>query len=168
VTSAFGALAETIGDAGICVPGDPRGPAYQQAFVDACVALLTDDGRWQEMSARALARTWPDYTWPSIAEGWEAICRTALGDEPPVIARIATHLAAGRTGLAHRMLDREAPPQGMADTWEALRAFITAREGHAEPLPPEGLRRLALQFPSLRRNRLLDAADAPATASSAA
>jgi glycosyltransferase involved in cell wall biosynthesis/Tfp pilus assembly protein PilF len=168
VTSAFGALAETVGDAGICVPGDPRSAEYQQAFVDACVELLTDDERWQGLSARALARTWTGYTWPSIAEGWEALCRAALVDEPPVLARIATHLASGRTGLACRMLDREAPPRGMGDAWEALRAFVTAREGAGPPVPPEGLRRLALRFPSLRRNRLLDASSAPDTESSAA
>jgi glycosyltransferase involved in cell wall biosynthesis len=167
VTSAFGALAETIGDAGICVQGDPRGAAYQQAFVDACVELLTDDERWQDMSARALARTWPDYTWPSIAEEWDALCRTALGDEPPVLARIAAHLASGRTGLARRMLDRESPPQGMADAWEALRAFIAAREGVGAPMPSDGLRRLALSFTSLRLDGLLDAVNAPARESSA-
>jgi tetratricopeptide (TPR) repeat protein len=156
VTSEFGALPETVGDAGICVPGDPRSAGYQRAFVETCVALLTDDGQWQSMSTRALARAWTSYTWPSIAEAWEAICRTALSEEPPVLARVATHLQAGRLGLAQRMLDRETPPPGMADAWDALRVFIAAREGNGDPLPPDGLQRLALSFRSLRRDALLE------------
>ena len=56
VTSQLGALPETVGDGGVCIPGDPRSPAYQEAFVEACVRLLRDDEAWQATSARALAR----------------------------------------------------------------------------------------------------------------
>ncbi|MBM3818733.1 MAG: glycosyltransferase [Acidimicrobiia bacterium] len=55
VTSRLGALPETVGDAGICIDGGPRSAAYQQAFVDACVALLIDDERWGRVSGQAFA-----------------------------------------------------------------------------------------------------------------
>ena len=43
--------------------------AYRQAFVDACVKLLTDTERWQAISGRALA-TASGRSWPRIAEEW--------------------------------------------------------------------------------------------------
>ncbi|MBI4266122.1 MAG: tetratricopeptide repeat protein [Acidobacteria bacterium] len=79
VTSALGALPETVGDAGLCIPGDPHSAVYRRTFVDACVELLTNDDRWQALSDRALARAWTGYTWPTIAEEWDAFCRMALG-----------------------------------------------------------------------------------------
>jgi glycosyltransferase involved in cell wall biosynthesis/Tfp pilus assembly protein PilF len=163
VTSGFGALPETVGDAGICVPGDPRSAAYQQAFVDACVSLLCDDERWQALSARARTRAWTRYTWPVIAEEWEATCRTALIDEPPVLDRIATHLAAGREGLAQRMLERETAPDGMTDAWDALKEFAAWRNGRGDAPSPGALRCIALHFRSLRRYGLLEPLGPPKT-----
>jgi glycosyltransferase involved in cell wall biosynthesis len=45
ITSQLGALPETVGDAGVCIPGDPQSASYRRAFVEACVGLLTDDER---------------------------------------------------------------------------------------------------------------------------
>jgi glycosyltransferase involved in cell wall biosynthesis/tetratricopeptide (TPR) repeat protein len=176
VTSALGALPETVGDAGICIPGDPRSAAYQHAFVAACVSLLTDDDRWQAVSARALTHAAASFAWPAIAARWEATCRAALVDEPPVLERIAIHLAAGRTGLAQRMLDRETPQasgrDGSADddagNWKALKAFIAWRAGHGEAPSPADLQRLAVRFRSLRRDGVLEPKSASVTRSSAA
>ncbi|HEY6360091.1 MAG TPA: glycosyltransferase, partial [Vicinamibacterales bacterium] len=96
VTSQLGALPETVGDGGVCIPGDPRSEAYQDAFVDACVRMLSDDEVWQATSERALARAWGGYTWAGIAAEWETFCRAALTVEPPVLERVAVHLEAGR------------------------------------------------------------------------
>jgi glycosyltransferase involved in cell wall biosynthesis/tetratricopeptide (TPR) repeat protein len=82
VTTALGALPETVGGAGICIPGDPRSAAYQQAFVAACVSLLTDEVRWQALSGRAREQAARDYAWPAIAERWETACRAALAGKP--------------------------------------------------------------------------------------
>ena len=79
VTSELGALPQTVGDGGICLPGDPHSAPYQRAFVETCIDLLTNDERWQATSARAFARAWSDYTWTGIAGQWELFCRTALG-----------------------------------------------------------------------------------------
>jgi glycosyltransferase involved in cell wall biosynthesis/Tfp pilus assembly protein PilF len=168
VTSARGALPETVGDGGICVPGDPRTAAYQQGFVEACVSLLTDDARCQAMSQRALTQARTRYAWPVVAGEWEAICHAALLDEPPVLQRIAAHLAAGRGPLAQRMLARETPPAGGAQAWDTLKAFIAWRSGLGAA-PSSGERRsLALRFRSLRRDGLLEGDVASLTQSSAA
>ncbi len=163
VTSQLGALPETVGDAGICLPGDPRSAAYQDAFVGACVRLLTDDEVWQPMSGRASARAWGEYSWPAIAEHWDDVCRAALGAEPPVVERIAVHLAAGRAGLADKMLQREpAPATVSAEAWSALRAFTAWRAGSGDEPSAAALRLVALHFRSLRRAGVIaSAATAP-------
>jgi glycosyltransferase involved in cell wall biosynthesis len=43
VTSSFGALPETVGNAGILIPGEPGSPEYISQFVSALDRLLTDD-----------------------------------------------------------------------------------------------------------------------------
>jgi hypothetical protein len=155
VTTALGALPQTVGDGGVCLEGDPRSSVYQRAFVDACVTLLTDDGRWQEMSDAAVARAWTSYTWAVVAEQWSGFCQAALAAEPPVVGRVAAHLGAGRHALAQKMLEREARPEDVAeDVWDALRALVAARTG-AGPAPArEMLQRLAIRFRSLRRHVL--------------
>jgi glycosyltransferase involved in cell wall biosynthesis/Flp pilus assembly protein TadD len=152
VTSAVGALPETIGDGGVCLDGDPHSAKYRQSFIDACISLLTDDERWTAMSARAQTRTRAAYTWPGIAEEWEAICRVGLREDSPTVERVAVHLAAGRAGLAVRMLERESAPDDVpADVWNELRALAAARAaGEATP-SDESLRTLALHFPAIRR-----------------
>jgi tetratricopeptide (TPR) repeat protein len=94
--------------------------------------------------------------WPAVAEAWDATCRAALADEPAVLARIATHVAANRAGLAHRMVQREPAPAGLAEAWEALRAFTAWRAGGGGPLAPGSLQRIALHFRSFRSDAVLD------------
>jgi hypothetical protein len=152
VTSALGALPETVGDGGICIPGDPRTAAYQEAFVNACVRLLTDDARWVATSGRAHARAWGEYRWSAIAEGWETHIRAALCQETALVARIAVHLDAGRAGLAHKMLQREPAPAGVSDeAWAALHAFTAWRAGVGEEPGARSLQLLALHFRSVRK-----------------
>jgi glycosyltransferase involved in cell wall biosynthesis/tetratricopeptide (TPR) repeat protein len=159
VTSALGALPETVGDGGLCIAGDPRTAAYQQAFVDACVRLLTDDEEWSAVSRRARARAWDAYAWPAIAEHWDATCRAALRVEPPVLERVGVHLAAGRASLALKMLERETPGDGVpAEAWAAVRAFAVWRAGSAPAPPPESVRLIALHFRSFRNALLIEPA----------
>jgi tetratricopeptide (TPR) repeat protein len=159
LTTALGALPETVGSGGICLPGDPRTPAYQHAFVETCAALLTDDGRWLALSTEAADRAWRQYTWPGVAGDWERFCRAALASRDiPLVDRVAAHLSAGRATLALRMLEREPPPAGVpAAAWEGLRQVATHRAGGAPPAE-QALRLVALTFPSIRRSHLLSAA----------
>ncbi len=161
VTTQLGALPQTVGEGGICIPGDPHGAAYQDAFVDACVSLLADDARWEAMSSAALERTWSYYTWPAVADRWAAFCHRALAGEPPIVERVAVHLNAGRAALAHKMLQRDVAPAGVpADAWAALTAFTAWRAGTGDAPSDEALRLIALHFRSLRRAGVIASAAA--------
>jgi tetratricopeptide (TPR) repeat protein len=152
VTSALGALPQTVGSGGICIPGETRSAAYQDAFVDACVALLTDDARWLQMSETALARTWSEYTWAAVAEQWNRNLAAALTPAPAVVDRIGVHLAAGRAALAQKMLDRDGVPERVPGAaWEALRAFVAWRAGSDVAPGEEALRLIGLHFRALAR-----------------
>jgi tetratricopeptide (TPR) repeat protein len=157
VTSALGALLQTVGDGGICIPGDPYSAAYQDAFVDACVTLLTDEARWQQASAAALTRAWTDYSWPVIAGQWDAAFRASLVQEPPSIDRVAAHLAAGRSSLAQKMIARVPQPADVSDeAWAAVHALAGWHAGQSAAPTTDMLRMLALHFGSLRRARVLE------------
>jgi tetratricopeptide (TPR) repeat protein len=159
VTSSLGALPETVGGAGVCIPGDPRSASYQRQFVDACVALLLDDERWMETSERAVAQAAASYSWPVIAEHWDTVCRAALAGEPAEMERIAVHLASGRAPLARRMLGRASKPEAVhADVWSCLEAFVAWHAGDGAAPAEPALRQLALYFRSLRRAGVIDAA----------
>jgi hypothetical protein len=109
------------------------------------------------MSARALARAWTDYTYTQIAEEWTMRLRAALAAEPPVVARVAAHLSAGRVGLAQRMLKSDVPGATRpVAAWDALRAFIAWRAGEGDVPSQDALRHMALHFPSLRRSGLME------------
>lgn len=54
-TNAF-ALSTTVGDAGVLIDGRPRSWFYRRRFVNAAVALLTDDRHWLERSHACRAR----------------------------------------------------------------------------------------------------------------
>ena len=108
------------------------------------------------MSERALARA-SGYTWSVIAEGWNRFCRAALTIEPAVLERVAVHLAAGREGLAQRMLQREKCPAGVpSEAWDALERFVAWRVSGGEAPSQETLRSIALHFRSLRRSELME------------
>ena len=157
VTSALGALPETVGDAGTSIPGDPRSARYQNAFIAECVDLLTNDARWQTMSSRARARAATLFSWPAIAEHWEAVCVAGLRTEPFEVERIAVHLANDRAGLAQRMLARTPKPDDVSsEVWEALNALVTWRAGGAPRPRAAVLQQIALHFRSLRRAGVLD------------
>jgi hypothetical protein len=164
VTSDLGALAETVGPGGMCIPGIPRQAAYRQQFVDACVALLRDDEHWRATSERALAHAAARYEWPDIAAHWESQCVAALRTDTPEFERIAVHLAGGRASLAQKMLARASrPPDVEAEVWDALLGFTAWQAGAGTMPAPERVQLVALHFPSLRRSGVLDQALAHAT-----
>jgi glycosyltransferase involved in cell wall biosynthesis/tetratricopeptide (TPR) repeat protein len=168
VTSQLGALPETVGPGGVCIPGNPQHAVYRDAFVAACVELLRDDQRWQAMSDRARANAAANYSWPSIAAHWETLCGAALRTETPEMDRISVHLTAGRAGLAQRMLERTAQPADVPDeAWLALRTFTAWRAGAGITPSIDTLQSLSLHFPSLRRSGAVDDALAIATRSEA-
>ena len=156
VTSDLGALAETVGSGGLCIPGDARQSGYQDRFVEACIALLRDDDGWRAASARAVAHA-AAYEWPAIAAHWETVCRAALRTDTPDLDRLAVHLAARRAGLAQKMLARAQRPADVPiAVWEALHAFTAWRVGDGPAPSNESLQSVALYFPALRNSGTLD------------
>ena len=66
VTSAFGALPETVGKAGILIPGEPGSTDYINQFIDAVNRLLSDDSRLEAYSDAAKRQS-ERYAWSAIA-----------------------------------------------------------------------------------------------------
>lgn len=64
ITSDLASLKETVGNAGILIPGDPRTASYKQKFADACERLLSDSHLFHEISQRgkeqALKMDWKE------------------------------------------------------------------------------------------------------------
>jgi len=139
ITSSLGALPETVGDGGVCIPGDPRSdPAFRDRFIAEVVSLLTDDARWEAASRAAAYRARERYSWDLIAREWEGACRDAVEGEDPMIERIAHHARAGRFELVGKLMAREPKPPAIADqAWEALAHLFAYRQG-AGPVPSEG------------------------------
>jgi glycosyltransferase involved in cell wall biosynthesis len=77
VTSALGALPETVGDAGILIPGQPGSAEYGLAFFSALRDLLLSPDRWRELSERGRMRA-GSRSWNDTAEIFEqAVARVA-------------------------------------------------------------------------------------------
>lgn len=84
VASETGALPETVrhDQGGRIIAGKADSPGFDERFVDAVVALLRDDERWQALSDGAKARMWETYDWQRVAGEWvEAIA--AWRQAPP-------------------------------------------------------------------------------------
>lgn len=69
VSSERGALPETVGDAGILIPGDPQTEEYQTKFLEALDILLSNDSLFETYSANALRRA-ADFSWQRVAQGF--------------------------------------------------------------------------------------------------
>lgn len=77
VTTDVAALETTVGEAGVIVPvpknqwdcGLIGDPSFQKRFVDECVRMLTDEGRWKEYSAKSLEKA-KAFGWDGIVEDW--------------------------------------------------------------------------------------------------
>lgn len=57
VTSALGALEETVGDAGILIREEPGSEAYIEKYIEALDNLLTDDNAFNTLSQKALEKS---------------------------------------------------------------------------------------------------------------
>ena len=66
VTSALGALPETVGEAGILIPGEPGSPDYIDSFVSALDKLLSSDSEWRQRSDAGRRRA-ASFYWSTIA-----------------------------------------------------------------------------------------------------
>ena len=67
VSSALGALPETVKEAGILITGAPTSPEYLARFTEALDKLLSDDVLWNDYSQRALAQA-REHDWRIIAQ----------------------------------------------------------------------------------------------------
>lgn len=69
VTSALGALPETVGDAGLLIEGAPGSDDYIDRFTDAADRLLSDDRLFENCSAAAMKRA-VQFDWRYVAKGF--------------------------------------------------------------------------------------------------
>jgi hypothetical protein len=156
LTSAVGALPETVGDGGLCLHGDPRSPAYQDAFVNAAVQLLRDDQQWSALSQRARERTDPFYSWTTIAAEWDTLISGGLANESPEADRVARHISGRRFALAANMIGRLPCPDGTdAAAWQDL-IDLSSRLAAAAEIPADLAARVTLAFGALRRTCALE------------
>ncbi|MEW6327166.1 MAG: tetratricopeptide repeat protein [Thermodesulfobacteriota bacterium] len=70
VTTALGALPETVGDCGILIEGDAHSQIYKEKFVDAVCDLLINREKWARLSAKGRERALEFYSWKTIAGEW--------------------------------------------------------------------------------------------------
>jgi glycosyltransferase involved in cell wall biosynthesis len=81
VTTNSGALAETVGNAGIVIDGNPGDPLYDTQFVEEVASCLGASAKWQELS-RAAKRSLPANSWQSIATSFAAQLEENLRHSP--------------------------------------------------------------------------------------
>lgn len=72
VTSNLAALSTTVGiDGGVIIDGDNKSEAYQNAFVEVCVYILSNPDVWSELSQRGKAKA-AGYRWDTLVDEWFA------------------------------------------------------------------------------------------------
>ena len=74
VTSAKGALMESVGDSGVLISSQPGSPEYRDEFTQSLLSLLSDDALFSEYQAIGLKRA-PQFSWKKIAERLDAHLR---------------------------------------------------------------------------------------------
>lgn len=79
VTSNIAGLKETVGPAGILVPGSPSSPEYQQQFVEATNKLLSDDALFKKLSDEGRKRAKEIFDWNLVAKRFEAYLQEVHG-----------------------------------------------------------------------------------------
>jgi len=67
ITTKLGALPETVGSSGVCLPGLPHEKKYQTEFVKSAVKILTDDTHFFKLQAAGLKQT-VERSWDKIAK----------------------------------------------------------------------------------------------------
>ncbi|MEZ4754985.1 MAG: glycosyltransferase, partial [Bdellovibrionota bacterium] len=73
LSSHFGALPETVNDAGLLIRGTPGSPEYLNSYLAAADILLSDDQLLERLSNRGKERIAEHYHWDHVAERFEAV-----------------------------------------------------------------------------------------------
>lgn len=68
VTSALGALPETVGECGVTISGLPGEGEYDKQFVTECVQLLKDDAYYRAFAEKGRVRAESELSWVKVAE----------------------------------------------------------------------------------------------------
>lgn len=71
VTTALGALPETIGPHGITIPGFPSEGEYDTDFAAKCIDLLKNEDKWREIAEQARQWAWENHTYTVICKQFE-------------------------------------------------------------------------------------------------
>lgn len=79
VTSALGALPETVGEAGILVEGEPGSAEYIEKFVSALDLLLSSDSEWRQRSEAGRRRAAAFY-WSTVAARFSTFIESKMRD----------------------------------------------------------------------------------------
>ncbi|HEY3381279.1 MAG TPA: glycosyltransferase [Vicinamibacterales bacterium] len=152
VTSTLGALPETVGAGGICIPGDPRADTgFRDRFIEEIVGLLRHRDRWEALSTAAKRGAEARFSYEVVAGRWLETCRLALTGEDPLVVRVAHHVRNGRAALASRMLEKEGRPSTMtAPAWDWLREFTAWMSDRTSVAPGHWERATAMLGPIRR------------------
>ncbi len=73
VTSALGALPETVGESGIVVQGQPGSAPFQANFIEATHSLLSDDALWERCTKYARERALREHAWEKVADRMQGL-----------------------------------------------------------------------------------------------
>ena len=68
VSSARGALPETVAEAGVLIDGKPGSPEYMRAFIEAVDSVLSDDEKFNRLSAAGLERAQRLLSWDAVVD----------------------------------------------------------------------------------------------------
>ena len=79
IVSAMGTLAETVGSAGVLVPGTPGSKEHLVSFLNATHTVLSDDALWRELSTIGMEQTRGNNSWPVIATRFDGYLRQICG-----------------------------------------------------------------------------------------
>jgi glycosyltransferase involved in cell wall biosynthesis len=81
VTSAIGALPETVGDCGVCISGDPKSEEYQNNFVETVVNLLEDKEKRERLKTKCKERYL--MSWGEVIEAINELMEETIYDFLP-------------------------------------------------------------------------------------
>jgi len=73
VTSALGALPETVGDTGIVVPEDPGSDVFLKSFTESTMKILSNDKLWKMFSEKGRKRIKKEGRWSHVVDRIEAL-----------------------------------------------------------------------------------------------
>ena len=145
VTSERAALTERVSDGvdGLLIPGKPRKPGYQLAFLEAVVRLLRDDDLWTAMGREAAKKAHRLYDWDAIAMGWEEQLERLVAGREPHLPRVDPGLDLldpSLLTLAKGEARAQVPP-ALAEQWLRIAWTSYGYDPHSTP----GLRRGTVQ-----------------------